>query len=356
MKPLSEKYTDTEKYQQEIAAQYKERISKFAPEQVVDALGRLGIIISIDELKEAAAGNVNATYLTPDLAIKVNQNTEHPDYIANKIVSDRLSDRYPVAKVVAYDYFHATPFETLVMERAKGKMLLDDIFDLSPEEQTALFRRVLAIVQELHNIKFENFGWINLGDKSFPTYAEYLKTEFAEHAKKIRKERLCPEEDLVEIERYFYKHIGIFDQSEAVFVHTDLHMGNMIHQRDKLTALIDFDWSLKAPKVATLQSLLGFIDNPSQFVEGTKDFPKYKGKSFYHLLPTLRSELSDVFADPQLVRKLNLIGISSGVMWVADNWSADWNKEMIHNLVTNEVAETDEALAQSYYGTVLSRT
>ncbi|MFA6993608.1 MAG: phosphotransferase [Patescibacteria group bacterium] len=351
---MTEKYTDSDKYQQEIAAQYKDRVFKFTPEQVIDALAKLSIQIVPEELRAASAGNVNATYLTPDLAIKVNQDREHPDYIANKIAADKLSADYPVPKVVAYDFFQNTPFETLVSERVKGTMLLEDIFELSPEQQAALFRQILAIVRELHNIKFNDFGWVNLEDKSYPTYAEYLKADFAENAAKIRKEGLCSEEDLARIEQYFYQQVGIFNQGESVFVHTDLHMGNMLHEGDKLTGLIDFDWSLKAPKVATLQSLLGFIDNPSQFVEGTKDFAKYKGKNFYHLLPVLREELSDVFEDPQLVRKLNIIHISSGIMWVADNWSEDWNKEMIHNLLAQEVAETDEELERSYYGKVLA--
>jgi hypothetical protein len=53
-------------------------------------------------------------------------------------------------------------------------------------------------------------------------------------------------------------------------------MGNILHEEDKLTALIDFDYSLKAPKVRALLSLMGFIDHPQQFVEGTKNFEKFK--------------------------------------------------------------------------------
>ncbi len=160
-------------------------------------------------------------------------------------------------------------------------------------------------------------------------------------------------EDTTRIEEYFYKHVLIFDASESVFIHTDLHAGNMLHEDDKLTGLIDFDSSLKGPKAETLRSLLGFIDKPSQFVEGTPAFAKFRGKDFYHLLPTLREELPDIFSDPKLLRKLNIMGINSGIMWISQNWSADWNKEMIHNLVTKEIADSDEALKNSYYGKIL---
>lgn len=350
-----QKYTDTEQYQKEIAQQYKERVSKFTPEQVLEVLRILGLpnLPAANEITEATAGNVNATYVTPELVVKVNQGREHPDYLANKIVSDKLADKWPVVKVLAYDNFEKTDFEALVMEKAKGTMLLEDVFELSEEDQIEIFRQMLEVVRQLFEVKFKDFGWINYeGKKSFRTYAAFLKAEFDEYVKKIRDEHLAEPEDIEQIEAYFNRHIGVFDEGEPVFVHTDLHMGNMLHEGKKLTAVLDFDWSLKAPKERVLLSLLGLIDNPSQFVEGTRDFPKYKGKNFYHLLPVLKQEFPEIFADPQLLRKLNLIGLSEGVMWISQNWSTEWNKEQLKRLTTEELPE--EELTQTYHGKILS--
>ncbi len=47
----------------------------------------------------------------------------------------------------------------------------------------------------------------------------------------------------------------------------------------------------------------------------------------------------------------NLIGLKEGLMWVSQNWSADWNKEMIEGLIQNELPDND--LSQTYHGRVL---
>jgi hypothetical protein len=353
-KIVDQKYVDSEEYQNEISQQYKERVSKFTREQVLEVLEMLNMpnLPTIDETVEAGTGNVNATYITNDLVVKLNQKKGHSDYLANKIVSDRFGTKLPVVNVLAYDDFEKTPFEVLVMERSKGAILLDDIIEMSEQDREIIFQQFLDVINHLFEIKFSDFGWINLdGKESYPTYAEFLSKEFNDHVSKIRAEKLCALEDIDKIEAYFKKHISIFDNCESVFIHTDTHMGNILHEGTKLTALLDFDSSLKAPKVRAFNSLLGFIDNPQQYVEGTKDFPKFKGKNFHHLLPILKLKFPEIFADSQLSRKLNLIGIKEGIMWVSQNWSADWNAEMIKGLIENEISEDD--LSQTYHGKIL---
>ncbi|MBI3630815.1 MAG: phosphotransferase [Candidatus Sungbacteria bacterium] len=170
----------------------------------------------------------------------------------------------------------------------------------------------------------------------------------------IREQKLCEESDIAKVEKYFFEHVNVFDVEKSVFVHSDLHMGNILHDDNKLTAIIDFDHSLKAPPVRCLLSLLGFIDYPAQFVEGTKDFPKYKGKSFYHLLPVLKEELSDIFADPLLLNKLNILFIREAIDLIASNWSEGLNKLMMQMIVENELAENDPKFRNSYYGKILN--
>lgn len=354
----SDKYTESEAYQKEIAEQYKERVSKFSREQVVAVLQELGVSDAPqpEDLQEATGGNVHATYIGPKVVVKMNQRRENTDYVANKLVSDRLSNKVPVVKVLTYDNFEKTDFEVLVMERTKGTVLLNDIFELSEEDQKVLFEQVLDVVKQLFTITFNDFGDINLeGKESYATYAEFLKKAFDRHIAIIREDKLAKPDDIDRIEAYFHKHIGVFSEGDPVFVHTDLHMGNILHEGNKLTAVLDFDYSLKAPKVRVLQSLLAFIDKPQQFVEGTLYFEKYKGKHFRHLLPVLKAAFPDIFSDPQLVRKLNLIQINEAVMWVSQNWSEAWNKEMIADLLKNELPESESDLSQTYNGKLVGR-
>jgi len=353
---VSEKYVDSDEYQCEIAGQFKKRLVQIPAAKVGKLLNTLGIFgVDISLINEAAAGNMNATYLTPDLAIKINPNKEKTCYLADKIIFDILGKAWPIAEVLAYDFFGKTDCEILVMKRAKGALLLDDIFDLGQNDLIGLFREVLAVVKRFFDIKFSDHGFINGSPDRFMRYSDFLIDRFKSNVKTIESQGLCGSNDIKKIKDYFLRYVSIFDEGEAVFVHADVQMGNIIHNGDKLAALIDCDYSMKAPKIRALVPLLGFIAEPSQFVEGTKEFAKFNKKSFYYLLPVLKQELPELFVDPQLLRKLNIIGIGEGMMWVSQNWSKDWNHELIADIINREIAEKDEDLQKSYYGKILAR-
>jgi hypothetical protein len=352
---MSNKYAYSTEYQKEIAQQYKKRISKFTKKQVINTLKKLQFknLPNISEIIETEAGNVNATYLTPKLVIKLSQNRKQSNYLANKIISDNFGNNLPVIEVLVYDNFEKTDFEVLVMKRSPGIMWMEDVVQMSELERENIFEQVLDVVIKLFTIKFSDFGMISLDKKeSFPTYSKFLLNEFDKNINKIRKEELAKEHDIFKIEKYFKKHISIFDDSESVFIHTDIHMGNILHSNDKLTAIIDFDQSLKAPKVRTLISLLGFIDSPQQFVEGTNNFEKFKNINFQHLLKNLKNKFPEIFSDPLLLRKLNIMGLNEIVMWISQNWSNDWNAEMITEILKNELPKNN--LSKSYYGKFLN--
>jgi hypothetical protein len=350
----SKSYTETEEYQREIAEQYKKRVAVFPVDEVVKMCKILGVSIDQSSVSQATAGNVNATYVTEHFVVKMNKDKKERSYYSNRVVFDALGPSARVVEVVAYDFFDQTPYEVLVMKRAPGTMLLDDIFELTNDEQEYLFRQILDVVKKTLTIEFQDFGNVN-SKRSFPSYTDYLTYTFTENIQQIREKGLCEESDIAKVEKYFMEHVGIFADEKAVFVHTDIHMGNILHEGKELTAIIDFDSSLKAAPSRILLSLLGFIDNPSQFVEGTSDYSKYKGKNFYNLFPVLKEELADIFTDSLLLKKLNLLGIREGIDWIAANWSTEWNKEMIANLVNKETPEDNEELLNSYYGKILTR-
>lgn len=110
---------------------------------------------------------------------------------------------------------------------------------------------------------------------------------------------------------------------------------------------------MKGPRAGNLVSLLGFIDNPSQYTEGSEYFAKYKGKNFHFLLPILRQEFREIFEDKNLIRKLNLLFISDGIKWIGENWSKKWNENMMQNLLTNETPGDEAKLGGTYFADVL---
>jgi hypothetical protein len=342
-------YTESDEYQKEIAAQYKERTASFERAEVVRVMEKIGVNLLEGDLSLAESGNMNATFLTKDHVIKINKE-EEPQYLANTIVSEQLSD-LPVVHVLKYDCRNKTDYEVLVMMRAEGALWQNTITEQNQETVERIFRQILEVVNRASALQSQNFGSIAGADQI--SYSALLERELTESTETIKAKKLATIKDIDHLEQYVRRHLSILEHETPVLIHGDLHMGNVLHLGDKLTAVIDWDGASYLPKFLGLVSLLGLIDKPSQFVEGTPNYPRFKDVRFPYLLPILKSELPDVFADTNLVHKLNVVGVVIGMMWVSGDWSKEWNKEMIKNLVENETPDNVANLKNSYYGKLL---
>lgn len=127
-----------------------------------------------------------------------------------------------------------------------------------------------------------------------------------------------------------------------------------MHQGGELTAVIDFDSTQSVPSYTALIPLTGLIDNPAQFVEGTHNYSVYKGKKFEYLYPELKKSFAKELEDPELALKLNVLGVIEGLMWVSEDWSKEWNKEMIANLATKETSSNGDPAA-THFGEIVTK-
>jgi len=89
-----ESYFDSDEYQREIAAGYGERIASFSAAEVAQTLDVLGFSgVDPESIKLATGGNIHATYFTPELVIKLNQNQNEPSFFANKFIDQTFYGR-----------------------------------------------------------------------------------------------------------------------------------------------------------------------------------------------------------------------------------------------------------------------
>lgn len=343
-------YTESDEYQKEIANQYQKRTVSFELAEVVKVMKQLGFNVSKKDLSLAEGGNMNATFLTSDYVIKIN-NEKEPRYLANTVVSENLSRKVSVVTVLKYDNRDETDYEVLVMERARGNLWQDTITEQDDETRKKLFCQVLEVINKASTLKSDRFG--SVSDPQEFSYSILLEGELREYGQIIKDKKLANSEDINHITSYVKRHLAVFENETPVLVHQDLHMGNVLHDKVSVTAVIDWDGASYLPKFLGLVPLLGLINDPGQFVEGTPDYPRFKGRQFLDLLPMLKSELSDVFIDKDLMLKLNVVSVVLGLMWVSQDWSKEWNKEMIENLVKNETPNDLLKLKSSYYGKLL---
>lgn len=344
-----------DEYHKTLADRYQQRKLSLSADQISQLAKDMGFVIEQAEIVKSTGGNVSGTFLSKNYAIKIQNNQQRHEFLANKMVSDALADTVPVVEVLAYDWFHKTDYELLIMRRGKGRLLLDDFYALTDNQQRALFGQILDIAKAVSELKCEDFGEIRL-NHGFASFKECLLHEFGKHVEIILKEKLCEAHDINTVSGYVNKHINVFDDDVESFInHTDLHTGNALYVDGKISVLFDFDGCIKGPKYLSLPKIIGAIDEPSQFVEGTKYFERYRGKKFNNLYRALREKMSDVLSTPNLIRKLNLYGIIESMRWISENWSDEWNKNQIRKLLTEELAENERMLAKGYYGKIIEQ-
>lgn len=352
-------YTESEAYQKEIAEQYKQRNLELTSTEVWGIMGKLGFDADADDIQLAEAGNMNATFLTSNYVVKASAKRDVVKYAANKIVSDSLPEE-KVVRVLSHDQFKATDYEVLVMERAPGSMWLKNMPSMSEAENRILFSQVLKTAIVCHSIEFtKKFGWVtdiyaDEEENGFNTFRSQLEARLGAYLPKIRAQKDVDLEALKKIVFYVSERLSIFDNDEPSFVHRDLHMGNVMHQDGELTAVIDFDSTQSVPSYTALIPLTGLIDNPAQFVEGTDDYLAYKGRKFEYLYPELKRAFTKELEDPDLALKLNVLGVIEGLMWVSEDWSQDWNKEMVTNLANKETP-SDGDVTTTYFGEIIEK-
>ena len=352
------KYTDTEAYQKEVAEQFAKRNLRLKPGEVVSILKKLDFTILESELVEAEAGNMNVTFLTPEYVIKINNNPGIVKYIANVIVSKYLPLER-VVQTVLHDVFQKTKCEVLVMKRAEGAMWLHAMPRMSEAENIALFSQVLDVALLCSKIEYsKHFGGISEIYKEpafgFETFSEYLDWRLTTYCTKLREQDDIDLPALSKIEVYVRKHLSLFQNDTPCFVHNDLHAGNILHTDGALNAIIDFDTSESRPLYTILISLIGMIDNPSQYVDGTKYVDMYKERKFEYLYTIIKAKLPEIFDDKNLGLKLNILGILEGLFWAGDSWSKEWTKEMIEGLSTQEIPVGDD-YSKTYYVPIIEK-
>lgn len=348
----------SERYHQQLSSRYDERKVTLTKEQLRQILRTLGFSVRLEDISESF-GNMNRTYLTSNLVIKIRGQGFVPKgkycFLANKMVSDSFSHRLPVVNALAYDHFEKTPYEVLVMERGKGTLLLDDFLTLNRQTQEKLFGQMVEIANEITKLKFSDYGYIKDAD-SYSSFRVFLKNRFLEYCTKVIERNLADPDEVEQIRDYFISHLDAFKtKEESSFIHTDLHIGNVLHRKSEVTLIYDFDSAVKGPKVLMLPKLIATLDNLIEIIEGTEYVDQFSHQKFEHLHPILKEKLPDLIFSSLVDRQMNLILIFKRMRWISQDWSHNWNKFMIKKTLEDELVSPGSSMNETYYSKILNK-
>lgn len=237
------------------------------------------------------------------------------------------------------------------------RLPVDDLHLMKMDDIKELFDEVCLEARHMMNYRFPTFGAINeFGDlgplTDFENCNDFFVAMVRDSIAKASKHDMIDPHVLRQLEDYFVAHASVFANETACFAHDDLIWFNCMHEGPRLTGIIDFD--LKAPPAQILHWMLLALHHPASRPQDSQNV-FYPNVEHLHLcddlLPIARKAFPDLFADPQLVRKMNLLRIAMRLRCFALPMP-DYARQLVR-MLDSEVPDTDALLDESFYGQVL---
>ena len=92
-------------------------------------------------------------------------------------------------------------------------------------------------------------------------------------------------------------------------VHCDVHLGNVLWHRSRVTGLVDFEWCRRAPMGLELETLLDAVSHPGRRAYLAAR-GQHRSKDHVPIVPWLRSDYPELFGHPDLVERLRAFALS----------------------------------------------
>ena len=199
-----------------------------------------------------------------NVILRIGYNTK-TDYTIKKElwVTEKYREvKIPVPEIYAEDTTRKEfPFEYLIMQKLPGQCLGKIWENLNIEEQKEIAFKIGQLMDKLHTIKFDKYGYIEYGgvkdDGQFSFREVKNSTELQWTAKLMDSgfrdlggmvaQGLITPEQTSEIAKYLHKKIHLTKHAESVLIHGDLVLDHIFVEKEnsefKITGLCDLEFA-----------------------------------------------------------------------------------------------------------------
>lgn len=253
----------------------------------------------------AARGHVNRVFWCgPDLVLRLAAEPASTVRLRREAaLLRRLEGRLPVARLVAEGELDGYGYQLL--ERAAGEPLTRVWPEAGAAQKDASARTIALWLRTLRATTFPAFGRVEEPDRRWPTWRAFVTADLEadlERAAAPGGDRIEPAL-IAASRRWLRAHAHVLDggPAAACLVHNDLWPDNVLAQGGVAATLLDFELALQGAADADLFKLEYFARAPADYgCEGAYD----------DLLPRIRRHAPDLFAVPELARRLDLYDLS----------------------------------------------
>lgn len=236
------------------------------------------------------SGMVNpCVFINDQYVIRFNvRDPQIPKFRRERMAMQLLEEKkILVPKVIALDEERGIlPHDFLICAKIEGQELHPIWNTLPSNAQQSLCKEMGEILAQIHQVTFPKFGAILPDGQKFDTWSACILDKLEEAISDAQKMGLFEASIFQQVRQVFDNHSKIFDTVEqAVLVHNDYHLGNMIADEGKIAGILDFEWCFAGDGEYDFRDTLTHEGVSEQILQGYQTIhplsPEYPVK--YHL-------------------------------------------------------------------------
>ena len=234
----------------------------------------------------------------------------------------RLENKIPVPKILAFGQENGSIYQ--IQHYLPGEKLISVWKNLQPEAQESLAAELAGYLKILHSTPPASPGFASQDGQRYETWKDLILARFQNTLEEIKRLNIQMVPGYVELAvNYFEENKPVLEESVPALIHGDLTMVNILVDQGKISAVLDFEYSMQAPIDHELLVMEAFCLYPNDWAEEINEV--YCTADFARFIPLLQRHYPELFEIPHLRTRVNLYQLESALgsylAWRKDNLS-----------------------------------
>jgi len=250
----------------------------------------------------------------------------------------RLANQAPVARVYAFAQEGGLVYQ--IQQRVQGEKLYTIWNQLSPKAQDNLAGELAEYLKIFRQITFAKFGYLYDPLHQFDSWQDCLAFEFNRTLAEFQALGISTFPGMLDLAKDFFENNrGALAEGAAALVHGDLWMGNILVDKGKISAILDFEYAMQAPADFELFKMEDFCLYPNDYAE--EEGEDYCTGDFAGFFRLLRRHDPDLFTTGHLRTRMSLYQIESAL-----SDSLAWRKDNLKTIPPDSLKAKDFYMAR----------
>lgn len=228
----------------------------------------------------------------------------------------------PVPRIYAFGQQEDLVYQ--IQQFIPGQKLCSVWKNLLPDAQEAIAAELAEHLKIIHSRSFPDFGYPRQDTQRYAAWPDFLAEKFRRSLEEIQTLNIRMVPGFLELAaNYFYEHKQVLQNGVPSLVHGDLSLVNILVDNGRVSAILDFEYSLQAPIDYELRVMEAFCLYPNDYTEEGNEV--FCSADFASFIPLLQKHYPTLFEVQYLRERINLYHLvstlSDYLSWRKDNLS-----------------------------------